>query len=332
MHLTLKNTAVPVATNPARYAGPRAAPRPAGVPRFKTDAGLDRLQINAQNCVHCKTQTSRTRRRTSSGSRLRVAARTTRGQTGQRPSRRCIHAAHALLAPGLKPSWRPESHPLAGRAVLAELELASQRVTQTGRRWRPAVCADSPRQATPLRHVAGFHLADQALEQRVLSGRAVHESRPGPSSARPGSSRSGHCAHGRSDSGSRRRRAHWKAVSSSAPSVASSHRICGLCAPSGPPAPGPRRRCATIGIRWPAGRARASSRSAARQRVLGHQLQRGGQGRVREVLERVHAATPSSRRFAALPCPVPAPSHLPCIPCNRTAPPLRRWPSSGPPR
>ena len=55
-HLTLKNTAVPVATNLARYAGPEQRYCPAGVYEFvKTDAGLDRLQINAQNCVHCKT-------------------------------------------------------------------------------------------------------------------------------------------------------------------------------------------------------------------------------------------------------------------------------------
>ena len=55
-HLTLKNAAVPVATNLARYAGPEQRYCPAGVYEFvKTDAGLDRLQINAQNCVHCKT-------------------------------------------------------------------------------------------------------------------------------------------------------------------------------------------------------------------------------------------------------------------------------------
>ena len=55
-HLTLKDGAVPVAVNLAKYAGPESRYCPAGVYEFvKTDAGADRLQINAQNCVHCKT-------------------------------------------------------------------------------------------------------------------------------------------------------------------------------------------------------------------------------------------------------------------------------------
>jgi electron-transferring-flavoprotein dehydrogenase len=55
-HLTLKNASVPVATNLARFAGPEGRYCPAGVYEFvKNDDGSDRLQINAQNCVHCKT-------------------------------------------------------------------------------------------------------------------------------------------------------------------------------------------------------------------------------------------------------------------------------------
>ncbi|MEH0164653.1 electron transfer flavoprotein-ubiquinone oxidoreductase [Roseateles microcysteis] len=55
-HLTLKNEGVPVAVNLAKYAGPEGRYCPAGVYEFiKTDAGEDKLQINAQNCVHCKT-------------------------------------------------------------------------------------------------------------------------------------------------------------------------------------------------------------------------------------------------------------------------------------
>jgi len=55
-HLTLKDSSVPVATNLAKYAGPEGRYCPAGVYEYvKTDAGADRLQINAQNCVHCKT-------------------------------------------------------------------------------------------------------------------------------------------------------------------------------------------------------------------------------------------------------------------------------------
>jgi len=55
-HLTLKDAGVPVAINLARYAGPEARYCPAGVYEFvKNDDNSDRLQINAQNCVHCKT-------------------------------------------------------------------------------------------------------------------------------------------------------------------------------------------------------------------------------------------------------------------------------------
>ncbi len=54
-HLTLKNANVPVATNLAVYDGPEARYCPAGVYEFVEEAGSKRLQINAQNCVHCKT-------------------------------------------------------------------------------------------------------------------------------------------------------------------------------------------------------------------------------------------------------------------------------------
>jgi electron-transferring-flavoprotein dehydrogenase len=56
VHLTLKNASIPVDVNLAKYAGPEQRYCPAGVYEFvKTAAGQDRLQINAQNCVHCKT-------------------------------------------------------------------------------------------------------------------------------------------------------------------------------------------------------------------------------------------------------------------------------------
>jgi electron-transferring-flavoprotein dehydrogenase len=54
-HLTLKDPSVPVKVNLARYAGPEARYCPAGVYEFVTEDGGSRLQINAQNCVHCKT-------------------------------------------------------------------------------------------------------------------------------------------------------------------------------------------------------------------------------------------------------------------------------------
>ncbi len=55
IHLRLKDTTVPVAINLARYDGPEARYCPAGVYEFVEDDGAKRLQINAANCVHCKT-------------------------------------------------------------------------------------------------------------------------------------------------------------------------------------------------------------------------------------------------------------------------------------
>lgn len=55
-HLTLKDDTVPVKINLAKFGGPEARFCPAGVYEFvKTDTGEDKLQINAQNCIHCKT-------------------------------------------------------------------------------------------------------------------------------------------------------------------------------------------------------------------------------------------------------------------------------------
>jgi electron-transferring-flavoprotein dehydrogenase len=54
-HLTLKDAAVPVAVNLARFAGPESRYCPAGVYEYVEKDGTDALVINAQNCVHCKT-------------------------------------------------------------------------------------------------------------------------------------------------------------------------------------------------------------------------------------------------------------------------------------
>lgn len=55
-HLQLKDPAVPVEVNLKLYAGPEARYCPAGVYEFLgVEDGNPRLQINAQNCVHCKT-------------------------------------------------------------------------------------------------------------------------------------------------------------------------------------------------------------------------------------------------------------------------------------
>jgi len=54
-HLTLKDARIPVEVNLARYGGPEARYCPAGVYEFVGSGEQTRLQINAQNCVHCKT-------------------------------------------------------------------------------------------------------------------------------------------------------------------------------------------------------------------------------------------------------------------------------------
>ena len=55
-HLTLKNADIPVNVNLALYDGPEQRYCPAGVYEFVEAAGGGRkLQINAANCVHCKT-------------------------------------------------------------------------------------------------------------------------------------------------------------------------------------------------------------------------------------------------------------------------------------
>ena len=54
-HLTLKDERLAVERNYADYAGPEARYCPAGVYEFIEAGGSVRLQINAQNCVHCKT-------------------------------------------------------------------------------------------------------------------------------------------------------------------------------------------------------------------------------------------------------------------------------------
>jgi electron-transferring-flavoprotein dehydrogenase len=56
VHLTLKDGDIPTAINLPVYAGPEQRYCPAGVYEFVDgENGEPRLQINAQNCVHCKT-------------------------------------------------------------------------------------------------------------------------------------------------------------------------------------------------------------------------------------------------------------------------------------
>jgi len=56
IHLKLKDESIPVSVNWADYNGPEQRFCPAGVYEFVGEGGEEkRLQINAQNCVHCKT-------------------------------------------------------------------------------------------------------------------------------------------------------------------------------------------------------------------------------------------------------------------------------------
>jgi electron-transferring-flavoprotein dehydrogenase len=54
-HLKIKDALIPVEVNLKVYAGPETRYCPAGVYEFVTEGDTPRLQINAQNCVHCKT-------------------------------------------------------------------------------------------------------------------------------------------------------------------------------------------------------------------------------------------------------------------------------------
>jgi electron-transferring-flavoprotein dehydrogenase len=55
IHLTLKDASIPTRVNLPDYAGPEQRYCPAGVYEYVEENGAPRLQINAQNCVHCKT-------------------------------------------------------------------------------------------------------------------------------------------------------------------------------------------------------------------------------------------------------------------------------------
>lgn len=55
IHLRLKDPSVPIDINLAKYAAPETRYCPAGVYEIVQEGNGPRLQINAQNCVHCKT-------------------------------------------------------------------------------------------------------------------------------------------------------------------------------------------------------------------------------------------------------------------------------------
>jgi electron-transferring-flavoprotein dehydrogenase len=56
VHLRLRSAEIPLQVNLPQYAGPEQRYCPAGVYEYvKSDSGAEHLQINAQNCLHCKT-------------------------------------------------------------------------------------------------------------------------------------------------------------------------------------------------------------------------------------------------------------------------------------
>ena len=54
-HLTLRDHNTPVNLNLMDYEGPETRYCPAGVYEYVEENNQQRLQINSQNCVHCKT-------------------------------------------------------------------------------------------------------------------------------------------------------------------------------------------------------------------------------------------------------------------------------------
>jgi electron-transferring-flavoprotein dehydrogenase len=66
-HLRLKDASVPISVNLSLYNAPETRYCPAGVYEIVEDPSGPRMQINAQNCLHCKTCDIKDPPRTSTG-------------------------------------------------------------------------------------------------------------------------------------------------------------------------------------------------------------------------------------------------------------------------
>ena len=163
-HLQLADDAIPIGQNLPQFDEPAQRYCPVGVYEVVQEDGKDpRFVINAQNCIHCKTATSRTRRRTSPGSRPRR-----RGAE--------LHLHVGGFSPAASLGLRAEAQ---GRGVFAHIAAAAAPFAKgAGRPIHHLVVAV----AVDGRHQAGAHLH---LRKALAVLRHRHPSRGARGPPRP---------------------------------------------------------------------------------------------------------------------------------------------------